>query len=173
MSLNRFEHVLVLSDRPKVTRDFYVKVLGLKDGYRPPFPFPGYWLYIGSTPCIHLAGKVANADQAYYLEQRGASALNGGTGPIDHIAFAADDLEGIKRRLKRHKLEIRERVVPEQNMVQLFVKDPNDITIELNFPAVEDRRAPPAGAPAARRRSPARRTAAGKTATRRRAKPAK
>ena len=173
MSLNRFEHVLVLSDRPKVTRDFYVKVLGLKDGYRPPFPFPGHWLYLGSTPCIHLAGKIANAGQAYYLDQKKAPKINGGTGPIDHIAFVAHDLAGTKRKLKRHKLEIRERVVPEQNMVQLFVKDPNDITIELNFPAGEDKKTAPVVAPASRRRAPARRTTTGKTATRRRAKSAK
>jgi catechol 2,3-dioxygenase-like lactoylglutathione lyase family enzyme len=173
MPLNRFEHVLVLSDRPKVTRDFFVKVLGLKDGYRPPFPFPGYWLYLGSTPCIHLAGKIANAGQAYYLDQKGTPKINGGTGPIDHIAFVADDLEGTKRRLKRHKLEIRERVVPEQNMVQLFVKDPNDITIELNFPASEDRRAAPAAIPVARRRAPVRRGTTAKAAPRRRAKPEK
>ncbi len=157
MPLNRFEHVLVLSDRPKETRDFYVKVLGLKEGYRPPFPFPGYWLYLGATPCIHLAGKMANAGQQYYLEQRDLSNADGGTGPIDHIAFVAEDLKGTLRKLKRHKLALRERLVPEQKMVQVFFKDPNDITIELNFPVAAKGTMP---SPAPRRRAVPRRPAA-------------
>ncbi len=157
MPLNRFEHVLVLSDRPKETRDFYVKVLGLKEGYRPPFPFPGYWLYLGSVACIHLAGKMANAAQVDYLdEKRGAA--NGGTGAIDHIAFMASDLKSTLRKLKRHKLALRERLVPEQNMVQVFFKDPNDITIELNFPVASDKAGMPSPAP--RRRTVPRRPAA-------------
>ncbi|MSO69999.1 MAG: hypothetical protein EXQ98_06970 [Alphaproteobacteria bacterium] len=169
MPLNRFEHVLLLSDRPKETRDFYVKVLGLKDGYRPPFPFPGYWLYLGTTPCIHLAGKMANAGQQYYLEQRDLSNSNG-TGPIDHLAFVASDLKGTLRKLKRQKLELRERLVPEQKMVQVFFKDPNDITIELNFPMASDKGT--MKEPAPRRRSMPRRPAAS-SAKRRAAKAGK
>jgi catechol 2,3-dioxygenase-like lactoylglutathione lyase family enzyme len=165
MSLNRFEHVLVLSDKVKATRDFYVKVLGLKEGYRPPFPFPGHWLYLGTTPCIHLAGKMANAGQRYYLEQKDHSAANGGTGAIDHIAFVANDLKGTIRKLKRHKLALRERLVPEQNMVQVFFKDPNEITIELNFPVAQQK-----AAPAPRRRVVPRQVA---SVTRRRAKASK
>ena len=157
MPLNRFEHVLVLSDRPKETRDFYVKVLGLKEGYRPPFPFPGYWLYLGAIPCIHLAGKMANAAQVDYLDEKRLSA-NGGTGAIDHIAFMASDLNSTMRKLKRHKLELRERLLPEQNMVQVFFKDPNDITIELNFPVAVDKASIPAPAP--RRRTVPRRPVA-------------
>jgi catechol 2,3-dioxygenase-like lactoylglutathione lyase family enzyme len=167
MPISRFEHVLILSDRPEETRDFFVDVLGLKEGYRPPFPFPGYWLYLGTVPCIHLAGKMANAAQQYYLEQKEQRA-DGGTGAIDHIAFVASDLKAVKRKLKRHKLDLRERMVPEQNMVQVFFKDPNDITIELNFPLAEQAggKVPPA---APRRRAVPLRPAA--TPPRRRAKP--
>ena len=45
MSLKTFEHVLILADDLKKTKEFYVDLLGLKDGYRPDFPFPGHWLY--------------------------------------------------------------------------------------------------------------------------------
>ena len=41
MSLKTFEHVLILADDLKKTKEFYVDLLGLKDGYRPDFPFPG------------------------------------------------------------------------------------------------------------------------------------
>ena len=46
MSLKTFEHVLILADDLKKTKEFYVDLLGLKDGYRPDFPFPGHWLYL-------------------------------------------------------------------------------------------------------------------------------
>lgn len=142
MPINRLEHVLVISERPKETRDFYIKILGMKEGYRPPFPFPGHWLYLGQVPCIHLAGKMGNNSQTYYLGKDTKKVeVMGGTGAIDHIAFVASDLDETKKRLKRNKVEMRERLVPEQNMVQVFLKDPNDITIELNFPIAEQAKA--------------------------------
>ena len=58
MSLKTFEHVLILADDLKKTKEFYVDLLGLKDGYRPDFPFPGHWLYLNEddkAACIHLA----------------------------------------------------------------------------------------------------------------------
>ena len=45
----------------KVIRDFYVEVLGLTEGARPKFDFPGYWLYGGAEAAIlHLAATLLN-----------------------------------------------------------------------------------------------------------------
>ena len=46
MALKTFEHVLILADDVDKTKDFYVDILGLEVGYRPDFPFKGYWLYL-------------------------------------------------------------------------------------------------------------------------------
>ena len=35
-------------------RDFYVEVLGLEVGYRPPFGSFGYWLYAADQPVLHV-----------------------------------------------------------------------------------------------------------------------
>ena len=43
MPLKTFEHVLILANDLEKTKDFYVDLLGLTNGYRPDFPFPGYW----------------------------------------------------------------------------------------------------------------------------------
>ena len=51
------EHVLVLSDDIEATREFYCQVVGLRVGERPPLEFPGYWLYAGATPCLHIAER--------------------------------------------------------------------------------------------------------------------
>ena len=55
MPLQRLEHYLVLSDDIHGTRDFYRDVLGMAEGFRPELDFPGFWLYLGDTPCIHIA----------------------------------------------------------------------------------------------------------------------
>ena len=55
MPLQRLEHYLVLSDDIHKTRDFYRDVLGMAEGFRPELEFPGFWLYLGDTPCIHIA----------------------------------------------------------------------------------------------------------------------
>ncbi len=57
MPLLRIEHYLVLCDDVDHTRDFYRDVLGLRDGFRPDLGFPGYWLYAGDVPCIHIAAS--------------------------------------------------------------------------------------------------------------------
>jgi catechol 2,3-dioxygenase-like lactoylglutathione lyase family enzyme len=36
-------------------RDFYCDVLGMKEGPRPDFGFPGHWLYLGDSALLHLA----------------------------------------------------------------------------------------------------------------------
>ena len=86
MALRNLNHVLVLVEDLDATRDFYVEVLGLEVGERPPFAFPGYWLYLDEQAVIHLASK----DRAGNGKREGAGA--DGTGAIDHIAFEATGL---------------------------------------------------------------------------------
>jgi catechol 2,3-dioxygenase-like lactoylglutathione lyase family enzyme len=60
-------------------------------------------------------------------------AHHNGSGNVDHIAFQATDLEGTRRALTEAGLPFRETVVPRDNTVQVFVRDPDGITVELNF----------------------------------------
>ena len=54
MPLQLLEHYTIRSADMEATRDFYRKAIGLKVGKRPPLAFPGYWLYCGETPVVHL-----------------------------------------------------------------------------------------------------------------------
>ncbi len=101
-------------------RDFYVDVLGLVEGPRPDFSFPGHWLYSEGHPIVHLAGL---------LDSRPAS----GTGPVDHIAFSGRFLNEFRRLLKDKKVAFDERPVPGFPLHQVFVSDPQGIKIELTF----------------------------------------
>ena len=96
MSVVGMEHVLVLCDDIDRTRDFYCDVVGLTVGDRPPLEFPGYWLYAGATACVHIAERRAYAAHAASLGLAVPESDPGlGSGPLDHIAFAALDYEAL------------------------------------------------------------------------------
>ena len=56
-----------------------------------------------------------------------------GSGAFDHIAFRAKDYKKILTILEENKISYFKRTVPGMNLFQIFVKDPNGITIELNY----------------------------------------
>src|SRR5215472_3163067 len=79
MSLTRLDHFTINCADLDRSRRFYSEVLGMADGDRPPFGFPGAWLYVGDRPVVHLVGG---------QNEEGIST----TGSVDHVAFAANDL---------------------------------------------------------------------------------
>ena len=124
MPLNALHHVTVKTADLEATRDFYRDVLGLEVGFRPDLAFPGYWLYCGTIPVVHLVPT--------------GNAIGGGassdTGPFDHFAFLADDFDGIKSRLEGKGIKFRENHINSPPIDQLFFPDNNNVMIELNFP---------------------------------------
>lgn len=132
MPLTRMEHLLVLTDDIDATRDFYCQVLGLEAGERPALEFPGHWLYVGEVPAVHVAERAAYSAHARTLGMSASQEAEGGTGAIDHIAFNGSDYEEIAARLEQHGVEARRNAVPAAGLRQLFLKDPNGVTIEIN-----------------------------------------
>jgi catechol 2,3-dioxygenase-like lactoylglutathione lyase family enzyme len=134
MPLTKMEHYLVLTDDIELTRDFYVQALGMQVGFRPPLGFPGYWVYIGDTPCIHIAEwKTYTA----HSHQQGIPVTSraDGTGAVDHIAFNAQDYDEVVSRLERHGVHADRNDVPGAALRQLFLEDPNGVKIEINVRA--------------------------------------
>ena len=122
---------------------FYCGLLGLQVGPRPPFPFPGLWLYAGDSSVyanavVHIIGIDRNDPEGLkqYLGDRDEASLQG-TGSVDHLAFFATGLGDTLARLSAHGLPCRERTVPLLGLFQVFVDDPNGVVVELNFPAEE------------------------------------
>lgn len=137
MPLSHLEHFLVQTADLEGTKDWYVRVLGMRPGYTPDFKMPVQWLYIGEHDVLHLAvgGKDVSDNRLRYLGQQ--STATDGTGVIDHIAFRATGLRDMMVRLTAEGVPFRERQVDDQGLYQLFLFDPNGIKIELNFAAVE------------------------------------
>jgi len=125
MPLTQLNHVTVRTDDLEATRDFYNEALGLAPGPRPPLTFPGYWLYCGEQAVVHLvprSGAIGAGD-------------GGDTGNFDHVAFTAADFDGMRARFTKLGIRFSEREVPGIRLRQLFVQDPNQVMIELNFPS--------------------------------------
>jgi catechol 2,3-dioxygenase-like lactoylglutathione lyase family enzyme len=132
MPLTGMEHLLVLTDDIDETKDFYCRALGLEEGERPPLAFPGYWLYAGGVPCVHVADR-----QAYtaHSEEVGIPAS---PQVVDHIAFSGNDYEEAVTRLQREGVEAATNTVPGVGLRQLFLEDPNGLKIEINVMPSEE-----------------------------------
>ena len=137
MTLSHLEHFLIQAEDLAATRDWYVTVLGMRDGPHPDFGFPVHWLYIGERDVLHLTqgGATVSENRKRYLGQQ--STATEGTGVIDHVAFRATGLADTIAHLTRLGVSFKERQVDDQGLYQLFLFDPNGVKVELNFAAAE------------------------------------
>ena len=123
--------MLVLSDDIDASRDFYRDVVGMEVGARPPLAFPGYWLYAGREPCLHIA------ERAVYTSHSASDRARRPRGRRARrrrrpLAFAADDYDGVLGRLTSHGIAPVPNIVPGVQR-QLFFDDPNGVRVEVNF----------------------------------------
>ena len=121
MGVDVLQHINIHTAEVDRSKDFYVRVLGLRVGPRPPVATVGYWLYLGAQPVIHLVERPADAPPGQ------------GTGAIDHVAFHGTDLASTRGILHAEGVSFRETVIPRDGTIQLFLHDPNGVKIELNF----------------------------------------
>src|SRR5437899_5789701 len=109
MPLGVLQHYTIEPSDLERTKDFYCSVLGLENGDRPPLGFPGYWLYSGGVPTVHLLGPRQPREG---IVVRGSEKKFDDTGRFDHIAFAATDMASVRQRLQDKKVTFREQIVP-------------------------------------------------------------
>ena len=135
MGVTAIAHITLLSDDIHATRDFYCEMLGLREGERPPLPFPGYWLYGDDGPLVHISDRapyLAHAREIGLPEPRSAGP------PIDHIAFAASDYEQASALLERGGVSAVRNTVPGVGLRQLFFRDPDGVRIEVGVMGAAD-----------------------------------
>jgi catechol 2,3-dioxygenase-like lactoylglutathione lyase family enzyme len=132
MPITELNHYLLVARDLERTRDFYQNVLGLDLADRPDFGFPGYWLKTGDDICVHLASQDPNETRDMFLLKKHPKGT-AGSGSVDHIAFLARDPAEVRQRIQKHGVEMHVRSFPDAKLFQIFLKDPDDVTIELNF----------------------------------------
>lgn len=119
MGIKGLDHVNINTSNMKDTMSLYTDLLDFTDGFRPPFDFPGAWLYAGGNAVIHLVFSDSEPNVI--------------CNPVDHIAFEATGFEETKQRLENENWEFRCSNVPDTQIRQIFLVDPNGVKLELNF----------------------------------------
>jgi catechol 2,3-dioxygenase-like lactoylglutathione lyase family enzyme len=128
MPVRGLDHVnIIAADLDETTR-FYKDLLGFRYGERPSeMNFAGGWLLDGDgRAIIHLI----TPDPARHGDQDRRTMP---TGSIDHVALACEDFAGTVRRCE--ELGVAHRINDRKygDLRQVFVTDPNNVTLELNF----------------------------------------
>jgi len=132
MPVTALNHYLIVSKNLERSKKFYEQVLGMELADRPDFGFPGYWMKTGDAICVHLASQDPNKTRDQFLLKKHPKGTKG-SGSVDHIAFLAQDPAAVRDRIKKNKVEMHVRSFPDAKLFQIFLKDPDDVTIELNF----------------------------------------
>jgi catechol 2,3-dioxygenase-like lactoylglutathione lyase family enzyme len=101
--------------------DFYCEIVGLREGWRPPFTSRGHWLYAGPHPLVHLVEGEEELGQA-------------SGGGVDHVAFRCSDLAPMIERLRSRGIDYQLSRVPSLGDEQLLFRDPLGIGVELTAP---------------------------------------
>lgn len=119
----RFDHINVSVGGAVALRALFEDVMQLKPGPRPPFPFPGVWLYQNNQALIHAVDDPL-------LSARGGELRLG------HVAFRGDEpASGVIERLRRGGLPFKVAQLPgEAGCAQIFVLLPGGLIVELDLP---------------------------------------
>lgn len=117
--MSRLDHVnITVADGPRMVR-FLELVLEAREGVRPPFDFPGHWLYLDDHPAIHLTVVDRRAD---FPE-----------GIVNHIAFGVYDFEDAKARVEACGYPSKLAGIPGTPIGQIFVTGPEGLLVEIQY----------------------------------------
>jgi catechol 2,3-dioxygenase-like lactoylglutathione lyase family enzyme len=122
MPLTAFDHVNIRTSTLDAMIAWYGEVL--HPGKRPPFSFPGAWLYLGETAVIHLVGRTAPCAPGTDLS-------------LEHFAFRATGMAAMRARLESKGVAYTIDPVPGVPVVQINLHDPEGNHIHIDFDAAE------------------------------------
>jgi catechol 2,3-dioxygenase-like lactoylglutathione lyase family enzyme len=127
VSVGVLDHFNIRTRNLADTVRFYEDVLGLENGPRPNFAFPGAWMYSEGRAVVHLVDISPTSEQ-----QKPDS------GVVHHVAFVSRGFDAMKARLAQKNMPFDARQVPGGELWQIFVRDPNGVLIELNYEAAKE-----------------------------------
>jgi len=125
MGIASLDHVNLRTTRLDEMIEWYCNMLGMQVGPRPPFPFPGAWLYVGEHAYVHLVGVEAEATGS-------ETELK-----LEHFAFSANGLDSFEAHLKTNDVRYHRADLTAVDIVQLNVWDPDGNHVHIDFPADE------------------------------------
>lgn len=130
MQVNWLDHVNVITDRLDETAAFYQTLLNLERRDAPPplTPQNAQWMYdAGGKAIIHI--NSVDCPRAFDREvQPGAL-----TGAVHHVALNCSGYEELMTRVEALGTPFQRNTVDAIGLRQIFVSDPNNVLLELNF----------------------------------------
>jgi catechol 2,3-dioxygenase-like lactoylglutathione lyase family enzyme len=127
-SVGILDHFNIRTRRLDETVRFYRDTLGLTQGPRPNFSFPGAWMYSDGRAVVHLVDIGATEEP-----QKPDS------GVVHHVAFASRGFAAMQEHLRAVGAPFKAVQVPGGELWQIFVSDPNGVMVELNYTAANER----------------------------------
>jgi len=116
------DHATIVTADLAAARRFFVDVVGLAEGARPPFRIDGHWLYAAGGPVIHLLDATEPAPAGRAAPR------------IDHIAFrvgSAAEWRALLSRLRAGEVSHQLAEVPLSGERQLFVGLAPGVVVEF------------------------------------------
>ena len=121
MEVDTIDHVNVETGDVDRSAKFYREVIGLKEGPRPDFDRPGFWMYAGDKPVVHIIKTAQN--NKMLTGSKDAS--------ISHFALQIKNLKNARDHLDSLGIKYNILQVPGTEIGQLFLEDPEGVLIEL------------------------------------------
>ena len=123
--ITRLDHANLRTTQLDVMVEWYERILGFTSGWRPPFPFPGAWIYAADQALVHLVtveGDIPASDNL----------------TLEHVAFSAHGIERFRAHLAAHGERCEEVRVPGTNILQFNIWDPDGNHLHIDFDVTED-----------------------------------
>jgi catechol 2,3-dioxygenase-like lactoylglutathione lyase family enzyme len=133
MPVLKLEHVNIRTPDPERTIAFFRDVLLMtaKPSPRSTSTDNGAWIYDDTgLAVVHIA----RIGMAYPSDTKMPFKQAHGSGALHHVALQCSAFEATLERITSAGLDYYENNLPQMQLRQLFVSDPNGILFELNFP---------------------------------------
>jgi len=128
MPVSGLNHVNIVTKDLAGTKRFYRDLLGLTEVDTAGM-VPGVELHWLADPAGHTIIHLQRHDPARHGDGHSAQP----TGNIDHVAFTCEDFDGMRARCAELGVACRAVEIAGAPFRLLFVNDPNDVQLELNF----------------------------------------
>jgi catechol 2,3-dioxygenase-like lactoylglutathione lyase family enzyme len=128
MAVKGVNHVNIIANDLDETAQFYGDLLGFTRGETPgaAMGFKGAWL-------LDDTGQAIIHVMAHHAERHADLDRGSATGSIDHVALTCDDFAGTLQRCEALGVEHAVNDRKFGDIRQIFVTDPNNVKLELNF----------------------------------------
>ena len=126
MQIKKLDHVNLRTTRMPEMIAWYESVLGLENGQRPDFGFPGAWMYAGAHAFVHLVHIDGTESMGSENELK-----------LEHFAFIASGSSEFEALLKNRDEKYRRVENAGTGLVAFNVWDPDGNHIHVDFPTTE------------------------------------